>query len=442
MYSKFLYNPISFLMATLPQSTMVVLLILLLVALFMLFMNSGAEIAFFSIGHKDLKTLRAKKYPGSNRILTLLQNPQLLISSMLVGNMVFRLLIILLCSYLLRNEYFPLITGPLLFLLRIIISIFILLLFGELLPKVWAANNPIRFAFYSSTFVYGNFWLFRRPGSWFASMTERLERALGIDNDVNTRLEQIDEAMNSNSAVYTSEEEKNILKGIAQFGNITVRRAMRSRLDVQGIESSISFAELKTRVAEQQYSRFPVFNGSLDSIIGMIHSKDLLPYLDHSDDFDWKQLIRPPFFIHEQMLVEDLLKSFQANRIHFAVVVDEFGGTEGIITMEDILEEIVGEIRDEYDEEDSVNIRIDDFNFIFEGKLMINEACKIMKMPNKIFDSIRGDSETIAGLVLELSGKFPTVGQELIAQDFTFTILEAVQNRISKVKISIAPNLQ
>lgn len=441
MYSTLQHNATIFLMATLPQTTMVMLLILLVISLFMLFMNSGAEIAFFSIGHKDLKTLRSKKYPGSSRILNLLQKPQHLMSSMLVGNMVFRLLIILLCSYLLRDEYFSLITGPLLFILRMIISIFVLLLFGEFLPKVWAANNPIRFAFYSSTFVHVSFWLFRRPGSWFTTMTDKLERSLGIDNDVNTRLEQIDEVMNSTSAVYTSEEEKNILKGIAQFGNITVRRAMRSRLDVQGIESSISFAELKNRVAEQQYSRFPVFNGSLDSIIGMIHSKDLLPYLDHSDDFEWKQLIRSPFFIHEQMLVEDLLKSFQANRIHFAVVVDEFGGTEGIITMEDILEEIVGEIRDEYDEEDSVNIRIDDFNFIFEGKLMINEACKIMKMPNKIFDAIRGDSETIAGLVLELAGKFPDVGQELTAQDFTFTILEAAQNRILKVKISIAPQL-
>ncbi len=441
MYCMLQHNATIFLMIDLAQSTMIVLLILLLISLFMLFMNSGGEIAFFSIGHKDLKTLRAKKYPGSSRILNLLQKPQHLMSSMLVGNMVFRLLIILLCSYLLRDEYFSLITGPLLFILRMIISIFVLLLFGEFLPKVWAANNPIRFAFYSSKFVHVSFWLFRRPGSWFTTMTDKLERSLGIDNNINTRLEQIDEVMNSTSAVYTSEEEKNILKGIAQFGNITVRRAMRSRLDVQGIESSISFAELKNRVAEQQYSRFPVFNGSLDSIIGMIHSKDLLPYIDHSDDFDWKQLIRSPFFIHEQMLVEDLLKSFQANRIHFAVVVDEFGGTEGIITMEDILEEIVGEIRDEYDEEDSVNIRIDDFNFIFEGKLMINEACKIMKMPNKIFDTIRGDSETIAGLVLELAGIFPDVGQELIAQDFTFTILEAVQNRILKVKISIAPQL-
>jgi CBS domain containing-hemolysin-like protein len=212
---------------------------------------------------------------------------------------------------------------------------------------------------------------------------------------------------------------------------------MRSRLDVQGIDATISFSELKKRVADQQYSRFPVYTDSLDTINGMIHSKDLLPHLDKGDDFEWKQLLRPAFFIHEQMLVEDLLKEFQAKRTHFAIVVDEFGGTDGVITMEDILEEIIGEIRDEYDDEESVNIRIDEFNYIFEGKMMINEACKIMHLPGRIFDGFRGDSETVAGLVLELAGEIPKVNQVLVAQDFTFTVVEVLVNRIQKVKITI-----
>ncbi len=430
-----------YLTVLLPQSTAIVLVILLATSLMMLFMNSGAEIAFFSIGYKDLNNLRSKKYPGSERILFLLKEPKHLMSSMLVGNMVLRLFIILLCNYLIREEYFPMVTGPFLFMLRFLIAIFILLLFGELLPKVWAANNQTRFAFYSSVFVSINYWLFRRPGKWFATITESLEQALGIDNHMNNRLEQIDQAIGLGSSPETSEEEKNILKGIAQFGNITVRRAMRSRLDVQGIDSNLSFSELKKRVAEQQYSRFPVYQGSLDTITGMIHSKDLLPHLSNDDQFNWKQLIRTPFFIHEKILIADLLKSFQTNRIHFAVVVDEFGGTDGIITMEDILEEIVGEIRDEYDEDEIVNIKLDEFNFIFEGKLMIYEACKIMKMPYKIFDEIRGESETIAGLVLELAGEIPVVGKELYAKDFTFTIMEAGQNRILKVKVSISPQI-
>ncbi len=417
---------------------MILLTILLFLSILMLFMNSGAEVAFFSLGYKELNNLRVKKYPGSERILHLLQEPPHLLSSMLVGNMFFRILIILLCNHLLQDEVFPGSDGFLHFLLRLGISIFILMLFGELLPKVWASNNPIRFAFYSSFFVWLNFLFFQLPGKWMTSITHQIEKALGRNNDVNNRLEQIDEAIGLNTADGTTEEEKNILKGIAQFGNVTVRRAMRSRIDVQGVDVNIDFDALKKQVEEQQYSRFPVFNGSLDNVVGMIHSKDLLPHLDKGADFDWKSLLRPALFIHEHMLVEDLLREFQTKRIHFAVVVDEFGGTDGVITMEDILEEIVGEIRDEYDDEEFINIRIDEYNYIFEGKIMINEACKIMNLPNRIFDGIRGDSETVAGLVLELAGEIPKVNQVLVAQDFTFTVLEVELNRIKKIKITIA----
>lgn len=421
---------------------MIVLAILLLLSLLMLFMNSGAEIAFFSIGYKELNNLRSRQYPGSVRLLQLLREPRLLMSSMLVGNMVFRILIVLLCNYLLSEELFPEATGVILFFLRLLLAIVVLILFGELLPKVWASNNYIRFAYYSSFFVWLNYKIFSTPGRWMASLTDRIEKPLRGNNDISARLEQIDQAIGMGTQDGTTEEEKNILKGIAQFGDVTVRRAMRSRLDVQGIEATMSYTALKQRVAEQQYSRFPVYTESLDTINGMIHAKDLLPHIDKGDEFDWKQLIRPAFFIHEQMLVEDLLKEFQSKRIHFAIVVDEFGGTDGIITMEDILEEIIGEIRDEYDDEESVNIRIDDFNYIFEGKMMINEACKIMHLPTRVFDDIRGDSETVAGLVLELAGEIPKPNQVLISQDFTFTVLEVLLNRIQKVKITIAPTPQ
>jgi len=417
---------------------MIVLPILLLASILMLFMNSGAEIAFFSLGYRELKNLRTRHYPASTRILQLLKEPRLLMSSMLVGNMVFRILIILLCNYLVKDDMLPETTGFLLFLIRMLIAIVILVLFGELLPKVWASNNHIRFAYYSSFFVWLNAIMFRRLGQWTAGITDHIEKSLGRNNDMRTRLEQIDQAMGLGEADGSSEEEKNILKGIAQFGNITVRRAMRSRLDVQGVEAGISFSDLKKKVADQQYSRFPVFNENLDNIAGMIHAKDLIPHLDKADDFDWKPLVRPAFFIHEQMLAEDLLKDFQQKRTHFAIVVDEFGGTDGIITMEDILEEIVGEIRDEYDDEESVNMRIDEFNFIFEGKMMIKEACKLMNLPNRVFDAIRGDSETVAGLVLELAGEIPKLNQVLVANDFTFTVLEVAMNRIHKIKITIA----
>jgi len=417
---------------------MIVLPILLLASILMLFMNSGAEIAFFSLGFRELKNLRTRQYPASTRILQLMQEPRLLMSSMLVGNMVFRMLIILLCNYLVKDDMLPETTGFLLFFIRMLIAIVIIVLFGELLPKVWASNNHIRFAYYSSFFVWLNASMFRRLGQWTAGITDNIEKSLGRNNDMRTRLEQIDQAMGLGDAEGSSVEEKNILKGIAQFGNITVRRAMRSRLDVQGVDASIPFSELKQKVGEQQYSRFPVFKENLDNIAGMIHTKDLIQHLDKADDFDWKILIRPAFFIHEQMLVEDLLKDFQKKRTHFAIVVDEFGGTDGIITLEDIVEEIVGEIRDEYDDEESANMRIDEFNFIFEGKMMINEACKLMNLPNRVFDAIRGDSETVAGLVLELAGEIPKLNQVLVANDFTFTVLEVAMNRIHKIKITIA----
>ncbi|MEY3946244.1 MAG: gliding motility-associated protein GldE [Bacteroidota bacterium] len=416
-----------------------VLGILLLFSTLMLFMNSGAEIAFFSLDFKELKNLRMKQYPSSDKILKLLQEPKQLLSSMLVGNMVFRMLIIILCNYLVTDEVFPGVSGILLFLLKLLVAIFYLVLFGELLPKAWASNNPIRFAFYSSFFVQLNSLFFSKTGNWFASIADRMEKVLGRKDDVHSRLEQIDQAIGLNGEAGATEEEKNILKGIAQFGNITVRRAMRSRLDVHGIEAGVGFDELKRLVAEQEYSRFPVYKESLDSIIGILHTKDLLPHIDESNDFDWSVLVRQAYFIHEQMLLEDLLKAFQNKRTHIAVVVDEFGGTDGIITMEDILEEIVGEIRDEYDDEEPVNIRIDENNYVFEGRLMINEACRIMNLPSKVFDPIRGESETVAGLVLELAGEIPKAQQVLVAQDFSFTVQEVLQNRIQKIKITITP---
>ena len=414
------------------------LTILLLASVLMLFMNAGAEIAFFSLGFKDLGNLKSKNYPAAERIVHLMQEPRLLLSSLLVGNNVFRLLIILLCNYLITDKSFPAFSEFFLFVTRLAAAIFVLILFGEVLPKVWASNNNIRFASYSSYFVWINFLMFRRIGKWMNGMSEHIEDALGKNDDLQSRLEQIDQAISQGTETGASEEEKNLLKGIAQFGNVTVRRAMKSRLDVQGIEEKTSFTELKKKVEEQQYSRFPVYKESLDQISGMIHSKDLLPHIDKGDEFDWRTLIRSAFFIHEQMLVEDLLKEFQSKRTHFAIVVDEFGGTDGIITLEDILEEIVGEIRDEYDDEESVNVRLDEFNYIFEGKIMINEACKIMNLPSRVFDPVRGESETIAGLVLELAGEIPKMNQVLVAHDFSFTVLEVAMNRIQKVKITIS----
>ena len=255
-------------------------------------------------------------------------------------------------------------------------------------------------------------------------------------------LEQLDQAIDLTTPQDATEEEKNILKGIIKFGNITVRQVMKSRLDVHGVEAGTSFGDLVKRVEELHYSRLPVYKGSLDNVTGIIHTKDLIPHLHEPTDFNWETMIRPPFFVHEHKLIEDLLQEFQSKRIHFAVVVDEFGGTEGIVTLEDILEEIIGDIRDEYDEDEISDAKIDDHTFMFEGKTMVNDACRLMGVEVDTFDEVRGESETMAGLILELTGEIPQVNQEIVSGDFKFIVLELDKNRIRKVKVVINSTLQ
>jgi len=230
-------------------------------------------------------------------------------------------------------------------------------------------------------------------------------------------------------------EEKQILKGIRKFGNTTVKQTMRTRLDVSGIEVSTSFRNVKNKVEEMHYSRLPVYKNNLDEIVGILHTKDLLPHLDE-EIFDWHPLMRPVFYVHERKLIEDLLQDFRSKRIHLAVVVDEFGGTSGIVTLEDIMEEIIGDIQDEFDDEQSVNKKLDDFNYIFEGKTMINDVCKALHIPVNTFDKIRGDSDSLAGLVLEIAGEFPHENENIETNNYIFMPLEINKNRIEKVKVT------
>ncbi|HYC27581.1 MAG TPA: transporter associated domain-containing protein, partial [Chitinophagaceae bacterium] len=234
-----------------------------------------------------------------------------------------------------------------------------------------------------------------------------------------------------------TQEEKNIILGIAKFGDITVKQIMQTRLDVSGIDYNLNFRGLKQKIEELHYSRLPVYKKNLDEVAGMIHTKDVLPFLNEPDDFDWRSLMRTPYFVHEQKLIEDLLKEFQSKRIHFAIVVDEFGGTSGIVTLEDILEEIIGDIKDEFDEEEADVKKLDEYNYIFEGRTMINDVCKAMNISPNTFDRVRGDSDSLAGLILEIAGRIPQANDVVAAGDFDFTILEVARNRINKVKVTI-----
>jgi gliding motility-associated protein GldE len=326
------------------------------------------------------------------------------------------------------------------FSLKVVLVSSFILLFAEVLPKVWATHHKVWFASTSSLAVEIFNSLFYRFSKKFVSYSDDIEKKFSSfnssDNDEENNIDYAIDLLPENEA---SIEEKQILKGIRKFGGITVKQVMRTRIDVSGIESMVSIKEIKKQAEDLHYSRLPVYKSSLDEIIGILHMKDLLPYLGNAEDFDWHPLIRTPYFVHEQKSIEDLLQEFRLKRIHFAVVVDEFGGTSGIVTLEDILEEVIGEIKDEFDDEESVNKKIDDFNYIFEGKTMINDACKAMKLPLNSFDHIRGDSDSLAGLVLEIAGEFPKIDESFDLGEFTFICLEINKNRIDKVKVIIHP---
>jgi gliding motility-associated protein GldE len=271
--------------------------------------------------------------------------------------------------------------------------------------------------------------------------TNVIEKKLAQQNTGNSySMEELDHAIELTTSPNQLESEKKILKGIVKFGNITVRQIMKTRLDVYGVEDTISYNELLESVKEQNYSRFPVFKDDLDTIVGMIHTKDIIPHLQEDASYEWQKLIRPALFVHEQKMIEDLLKEFQSKRIHFAIVVDEFGGTSGIITLEDILEEIVGDIKDEFDEEESMIKKIDEHHYIIEGKTAIIDFCNFIDLPTNFFDAVKGEGDTVAGLMLELAGEFPSLQQVVKYKQFSFTALEIKKNRIHKVQAIITPS--
>lgn len=416
--------------------------ILVFVLIFLItvsFFVSGAEVAFFSLSHKDINMLKTKQQAPYKKIIDLLEEPKSLLASLLIANTLINISIIIIANFLL-DEMIPL--GNQLywihFLIKVLCITFLLIMLGEVMPKVMATQNNIRFAKDSAPLVSVFTFLFKRWSGTMISFSEGIEKKLSRKNNNNYNLDELDNAIDNRADDTASEKEKNILKGIVKFGNITVKQVMKTRLDVSGIEYNASFADLIKCVADLHYSRLPIYKENLDEIVGMIHTKDLLPYLDQTD-FDWHSLMRTPYFIHEQKMIEDLLHEFQAKRIHFAIVVDEFGGTSGIVTLEDIMEEIIGDIKDEFDEEDVPYKKLDEYNYVFEGKTMINDVCKTMLLSTDTFDAVKGDSDSLAGLVLEIAGMIPQQNEVVSSGDFEFTILEMERNRLQKIKVTIKP---
>ncbi len=425
-----------FLIAT-PQGT-TVLIVLLAVLLLLTFTISGAEVALFSLNSKDVNMLKTKQHSSARRIIDLLHEPKELFTSLLIAGTFINICIIVLSNFLF-DQYLPYgsfikITGSINYfielLIRVVVIAFILIFLGEVLPKVWATQNNLRFAYGASFIIEALHLLLRKISRWMVSVADGIGKGVGADRIQTAGIQDIEKVQD------ISTEEKNILLGIEKFGNISVKQIMKSRLDVSGIDYNFSFREVINRVEELHYSRLPVYKNNMDEVVGIINTKDLLLHLNN-ESFDWHTLLRQPYFVPESKLIEDLLRDFQSKKIHFAVVVDEFGGTSGIVTLEDILEEIIGDIRDEFDEEETDNKKLDDNNYQFEGKTMIHDMCRVMNLPADTFDGVKGDSESVGGLVLELAGEFPEVNQVVSIGDFDFTVLQSDKNRILQVKVTI-----
>lgn len=401
---------------------------------------AGSEIAFFSLTFKDINVLKTKKQPAYRRIVSLLDQPKTLLASMLISNSFINIGIILISNILIDSWIAGLqLTFWPVFLLKVGTVTFLLLLFGEVLPKVWATHHKIWFAATASLVIeiFGS--IFYRFSKRMVRLSDRVERRFSSESSSTMDSSNLDYAIDLLPEHEATSEEKSILKGIRKFGDTTVKQVMRTRLDVCGIDHSYPFRDVIKKIEELHYSRLPVYRHNLDEVVGMLHTKDILPFINEPAEFDWHTLMRQPYFVHEQKLIEDLLQEFRNRRIHFAVVVDEFGGTSGIVTLEDVMEEIIGEIKDEFDEEESNNKKLDDHNYIFEGKTMINDVCKAMKLPADTFDALRGDSDSLAGLVLEIAGEFPQVNEEVASGDYIFVPLEIHKNRLDKIKITIKP---
>ena len=409
---------------------------LLLLFLILSFFMAGYEVALFSLSKADLDWLKTKPTVSSKRILQMLEEPKAVYVSLLMGGTFLNICSILLANLLLTDQLMAWIPQSGLLLLVKVLIISIGIIFGvRILPKVWASQNNLRFAIDAAWLINGVHLFLRQPSLRLVDLADRIGRVAGSERSDKQKL---DEALDEESNETTTADEKNILRGVIRFGDIMVRQVMKSRLDVSGIEFNTTFEELIKQIESLHYSRLPVYRGGLDEIVGILHTKELLPYL-RTGKKDWHSLLRAPFFVPEQKPIEDLFREFQQRRVHFAVVVDEFGGTSGIVTLEDVLEEVIGEIQDEFDEEDASRQQIDPFQFVFDGKTSLTEACRFMQQPIDTFDGVKGESDTVAGLVLELAGGFPKSEESFVCGDFRFTVLQIDQNRIQQVRVHIQP---
>jgi gliding motility-associated protein GldE len=397
---------------------------------------SASEIAFFSLDPSDLSDIKERQHPSDEKIDALLQDSERLLATILVTNNFVNVMIIMLCDYFFMNvfEFHSQVAE---FVVLTVVLTFLLLLFGEIMPKIYSTQRPLRFCRFAAPAIYTLRSIFAPLSSMLINSTSFFSKFFSRKAH-NISVDELSQALELTDKNELSEENK-ILEGIIRFGGETAKEVMTPRLDMVDLDIRASFSEVMKCIVDNVYSRIPVYSESRDNIKGILYIKDLLPHITKGDTFRWQSLIRPAYFVPETKMIDDLLRDFQTNKIHIAVVVDEFGGTSGIVTMEDIIEEIVGEINDEYDEEERTYVSVGENAWVFEAKTLLTDFYKITGIDEEEFDKVSGEADTVAGLLLELKGEFPALHEKVTHKNYEFEVLEMDNRRIVKVKFTIRP---
>ena len=402
---------------------------------------SGAEVALFGLSATEINTIEEQKTPQGTILVKLLERPKKLLATILIANNAINIGIVLLFN-IIGDTLFSGVTEVLFgvlslrFLLEVLVATFLILMFGEILPKVYANRNRMSFSNFMAyplktlDFIFSPLSLPMRSGTIF------LYNKLGKEKS-SLSVDHLSQALELTSEGDTTKEEQKILEGIVNFGNTDTKQVMRPRIDIFSLNDQMKFPEVLDEIRKNGYSRIPVFSENIDNVMGILYVKDLLPYLERKS-FNWITLVREPYFVPENKKLDDLLAEFQAKKNHLAVVVDEYGGTSGIVTLEDIIEEIVGDISDEFDDEDLIYSKLDDFNYVFEGKTTLKDFYRVVKMEDETnFEENKGESETIAGFVLEIAGSFPKRGEEVVFGDYRFVVESLDKKRLKQIKVTL-----
>ena len=421
-----------------PTTGVIIATILAAVLLLMSAFASGSEIAFFSLSPSDVAELEDGKFDADKKIQNLRDDSERTLATILIANNFVNVTIIMLLNYVIAGVIsFGERALLLQFLFTTVILTFLLLLFGEIMPKVYARQDPLKFCrrcVGGIMFARKLFWpienILLKSGMMAEKIIQKENHVLSVDD-----LEQALELTDKNDI----KDEQNMLKGIIRFGDETAKEVMTSRQNIVDLDIRSNYADVLKCIEDNNYSRIPVYQDNTDNIRGILYIKDLLPHLTKSSNFRWQSLIRPPYFVPETKKIDDLLREFQENKVHIAIVVDEFGGTSGIVTLEDILEEIVGEINDEYDEEEKFYSKLNYNTFIFEGKTLLTDLCRILNVDDEEFEEVEGDADTLAGLLLDIKGDFPSIHEKIDYKNYTFEVMNVEERRISKIKVTVHP---